>query len=161
VKPEERLSDAYDGLGRALEALKADATLVRAAYETMPRDWLRKTLLVEYRCSNRRGCLLLHVWRGEGQRLFFYVPSYKNSPERNARESVESARQKNTLDGDRIWKPKAGSLEALPEWGSAIGIGLQCDHLLPVTRTPTQLIEDAGRATPGQPTRRVITARFA
>ncbi len=157
----DNLHGAADGLLKAFEQLHADTEVIRAAYETLPREWLRRSLLVEYRCGNRSGCLLLHVWRGDSGRTNFYVPSYKMSRRRNAKESVESARRTNTLDGDRIWRPRAGTLDDLAEWGNEIGIGLECDHLLPVTRTPAEILADAAKATRGRPHRRTITARFA
>lgn len=156
------LSDTYDdGMGRAFQRLHDDADTIRAGYEALPKEWLRAAVLVEYRCPNKRGCLLLHAWRGDDSSTYFYIPSYKMSPARNARESVESARLKNTLDGDRVWRPKAGRLDGLEEWGDEIGLGLECDHLLPVTVTPAEILRDAATATRGKPHRRTITARFA
>ena len=119
------MSDAYDDLGRAFEQLRAEADTIRSAYEALPREWLRSALLVEYRCSNKRGCLLLHAWRGSDSRTYFYVPHFKWSRTRNAAESVESARLKYTLDGDRIWRPRAGVLDGLGDMTEQVGIGLQ------------------------------------
>jgi hypothetical protein len=161
VKPEDRLSAAYAGTGQAIDRMRAETDLIRAAYETMPREWLRKLLLVEYRCPNKRGCLLLHAWRAHDGRLLYYVRDYVLSPTRNAERTVESARERNTLDGDRHWKPRAGDLSDLDKWGSAIGLDLQCDHLDPVVVSAGDVLEDAAKATRGRPTERVITASFA
>jgi hypothetical protein len=161
VTPEERLRQAHAGIGDAIETMRADADVIRAAYEAMPREWLKKILLVEYRCPNKRGCLLLRAWRSDDDRLLYYVCDYTLSPSRNAERTVESARKRNTLDGDRRWKPRAGDLSDLAEWGASIGLDLQCDHLDPVVVNGSDVLADAARATRGRPTRKVITARFA
>lgn len=154
------LREAFDGLGDAFQRLESNADTIRAAYQALPREWLKKALLVEYRCSNKQGCLLLHAWRGADRATYFYVPHYKLSRRRNADESVESARSKYTLDGERVWRPRAGRLDDLGEYGSEVGIGIQCDHLLSAVKTPTEVLEDAARATPGRPYRRVVDARY-
>lgn len=157
----DRLSDAHAGSGDAIARMRANADVIRAAYEALPREMLRDALLVEYRCPNRRGCLLLHAWRGSDGRLLYYVRDYRLSRARNADQTVESARRRNTLDGDRHWKPRAGDLTDLAGWGSSIGLDLQCDHLSPVVVTAADVTADADRATRGNPYRRFITARFA
>lgn len=155
------LRDSFDGLEQAFERLHLNEDVIRSTYQGAPREWLRRALVVEYRCPNKRGCLLLHAWRGGVNQTYFYIPPYKMSPTRNARESVESARKKNTLDGNRVWRPRAGVLDDLLEWGDAIGLAVQCDHLAARTVTPGDIIRDAARSTAGKPTRRIIAARFA
>lgn len=159
----EEPTNGHDEIEEALRRLHSDEAAIRAAYEALPKDWLRSALLVEYRCPNKRGCLLLHAWSGEAGRTYFYVPAYTLSRRRNAEESVESARAKYTLDGDRVWRPRAGRLHELRdgrEWN--ISIGVQCDHLQPVVVTPAQLLEDAATArSTRRLTRRGIAARYA
>lgn len=162
LPPDDRLRDAYDDLGEAFKRLHHQESMIRDAYRETPREMLRQALLVEYRCPNKKGCLLLHAWRGsDPSPTFFLIPKYKMSRERNARESVESARHKNTLDGDRVWRPRAGILDDMQGLGDSIGLGVQCDHLDPRTITPAEILADAQRATRGRPMTRIITARYA
>ncbi len=155
------MKEELEGLGEAFERMEADADVIRAAYQALPREWLKAALLVEYRCPNKRGCLLLHAWRGDGGETFFHVPHYKMSPARNDEQSVESARRKHTLDGDRVWRPRAGVLDHLKDNGPNVGIGVQCDHLLPVTVSAADVLGDVTKATRGRPHKRTITARLA
>lgn len=155
------LRRALEGSSGAIDHMRRDAEIIRTAYESLPRDWLRATLLVEYRCPNKRGCLLLHAWEGASGRILFYVPAYKLSATRNQERTAASARQRNTLDGDRNWKPRSGDLTDLHEWGPTVGLDLQCDHLEPVVVTAAEILDDAATATRGRPRKRVVTARLA
>ncbi|CUR54664.1 hypothetical protein NOCA2210014 [metagenome] len=127
--------------------------LVLSAYEAYDKKQLRRLLLAEWRCA--RGCLLIHVWQSP-QGPLFYLPRYKQSRERNTERSVPSARAKNTLDGDRIWKPRAGELVALEEFGATVGMDIQCDHLDPQVFTGAELLGLISD-TPGRPLRRVVS----
>lgn len=152
------LRGAIEGVAAAVERMTADGALIRAAYEAMPRAWLRSALLVEYRCPNKKGCLLLHAWRQEF--TYYYVKDYRLSPRRAEERTVASARAKNTLDGDRHFRPRAGRLQDFRGWGENVGLDLQCDHLDPVVVRAGDILADAAKATRGHPFRRVITSRF-
>jgi hypothetical protein len=156
----ETLGQAIREVAKAAEASRAEGETIRAAYEAMPPEWLRRCLLVEYRCANKRGCLLLHAWSNDDAAAFYYLPDYKLSRARNEERTVESARMRNTLDGDRRWKPRAGSLDGLAEWGESIGLDVQCDHLSPVAVRAKDILNDAAKATRGRPYRRFVAARF-
>lgn len=152
------LRDAFDGIAAAVELMTQDGAMIRAAYEAMPRDRLKEELLVEYRCPNKKACLLLHAW---GRDLtFYYVKDYKLSTRRTEDRTVASARAKNTLDGYRHFRPRAGRLEDFRGWGESVGLDLQCDHLDPVVVRAGDIFADAARATRGRPFRRFVTAQF-
>lgn len=158
---DDSLGNSIESVAKAAMAARAEADLIRIAYAALPREWLRERLLVEYRCPNRRGCLLAHVWRGDDGIAYYYLSDYKLSRERSEERTVASARAENTLDGDRHWKPRAGNLDSMLRWGASVGLDLQCDHLSPVAIRPKDLVADAAKATRGKPYRRFITARFA
>jgi hypothetical protein len=110
--------------------MRRDADVISRAYEALPPEWLRDVLVVQYRCPHKgEKCLLLHAWRSDEGKTYFYIPPYKLSRQRNAERTDPGARRRNTLDGSRVWKPWSGELA---EWGPSIGLDLQCDHLDPV-----------------------------
>lgn len=148
--------DALDEAARVHTDAHIDGPAYLAEYHQAGRKGVRQALLVEYRCVNTRACLLLQAWMANG-RVLYYRPAYKRSRNRNENESVPQARQRNTLDGDRHWKPRAGNLSALAGW-SGVGIDLNCDHS-EVIVTPRLVLADADAATPGTPKRRLVAGR--
>lgn len=73
------------------------------------------------------------------------VPAYKLSRQRNERQTVPTARKRNTLDGDRRWRERGFDLEDLIEWKGAAAIDMQCeggDDILPF-----ELVDRKSRAT--------------
>ena len=149
---------------RAAEALRADLhnrdaehQQLAAFWESLDRPAQNQILLAEYRCKQKRKCLLLHAFRLPAGR-FFYKPRYELSPERTAAEPSPSARAKRTIDGDRKWRSRAGSLDEIIEFFSHApqsgGLGLDCDHIRSVLATASRLDADTS-GTPG-PQRRPI-----
>jgi hypothetical protein len=143
---------------RQIEAVLAEmrqlSDQITTAY-TSPegRRAMQQSALLEYRCP--KGCLLLHVWRSPAG-LMFYQPPYKLSPSLNEVRSSPSGRAKNTLDGERRWRATAGVLDEYRGWGPDTTLGLNCHHLNHHEKTDA-LLEAADAATPGTPTRRVLT----
>lgn len=129
-----------------------DADDLVAAYER-DADRVRGAAVVEYRCK-RRGCLLMHVWQAPAG-LTYYQPPYKLSPRRNDAESNAAGRERNTVDGQRHWRARAGKLDDLRGWGPQAGLSLQCDHVR-LTLPSTEVLAMADEATPGKPTRRTV-----
>lgn len=124
---------------------------VRVAFEAMSFKERRRVMVHEVYCTGQRSCPLLFIWQSP-RGLLWYAPPYKQSPERNARTSVESARVKRTSDGDRRWNSQAGTLDFYLDGGTDIGIPLKCDHT-DATVTADELVLIAEHATPGDPTR--------
>lgn len=142
--------DAFEDM---IAALGDEETTVRTAYETATRAHIRAALVVEYRCR-RRGCLLLHIWRSP-QGLMFYQPPYKNSPRLNDATSSASGRAKNTVDGARRWRSRAGNLDRVRGWDVPMGLAVACDHVSQTVETDI-LLALADSARPGKETRRVL-----
>ncbi len=155
-KPHDDLAAAFTATSDAHAASRRLAPLIIDAYERLDKKQLQKVLLLEWRCLSN-GCLLIHVWQSPMGPLY-WIPHYKVSKKRNAERSVASARAKNTLNGDNIWKPRAGSLWELREWGESLAVSLQCDHLEDRAFSAAALLA-AASPTPGQPTRARISGR--
>jgi hypothetical protein len=133
-----------------LDRLSARAEIIAAAFDSVPAYERDKVALAVYRCRIG-GCRLLTCWQAPGVRLI-RLRNYRLSPSRNA-QTTPSGRAKNTTDGDHKWKPRHLVLEDLlsaPE----MALDLNCDHVEKCIVKPADVAVDAGRATPGRPTRR-------
>lgn len=84
-----------------------------------------------YRCPH--GCVLAHVLRTPHGAIV-YQPSYRRSPTANT--GTLDAKSRNTLDGDRRWRERAFVLR---DW---LTTELNCDHLMRVPLTPSQVRAD-------------------
>ncbi|WIY82576.1 hypothetical protein [Propionimicrobium sp. PCR01-08-3] len=90
---------------------------------------------VQYRCPNRRGCILATVYRtSEG--VLIHTNPYKFSPSVNTQSSNESGRARSTVDGDRHWKARTFFLD------QGMNIQVTCDHLTARVRTNKQIEQD-------------------
>lgn len=140
-----------DDLGTQVAALRERAELLLAAYEAAPAKARRAAVLVEYRCRSRR-CELATVWQAPGARLV-HLPAYKLSRDRTIDRTTDSAREKNTTDGHRRWKPRVIVLDELSEWGPSVALDLNCDHV--ATHVAARdVLSDTDNAKPGSPVRR-------
>lgn len=110
-------------------------------------SYLAKVTLHTYICS--RGCKIATVFRA-GKNTLCAVRDYKYSPGLNERQSVEAARAKNTLDGNRHWPGHVFDVDQIAEWGESTGISMNCRHYRGV-RSGAQILKDIGRAVPGRP----------
>lgn len=127
-----------------------------AAYKVLKTAGrLREILVAEYRC--RHGCLLAHVFQLPGGRCI-YVPVYKLSRERNLRDTVESARRKSTIDGDRRWRERGFDMEDLITWQGSAQVDVHCDHHQGVLN-PLLMDKDLAGVQPGHPRRGVLPLR--
>lgn len=94
---------------------------VIAALNALSTRSKRKRATLIYECTGRK-CALLYVFTAHGRR-FAHQPRYKLSAEVNQQETVEAARTRHTLDGNRHWKADTFPLSA-----AAGVLRLECDH---------------------------------
>lgn len=77
---------------------------------------------------------------------------YKLAPNTNLNRSVESARRKNTLDGDRHWPGHTFDISHLATWGEVACIDMNCRHGLRTVRAVDILAVSQG-VRPGHPSK--------
>ncbi len=120
--------------------------------ELVERGELGRWVLHRYMC--RRGCRVATVFRYQGLTLCA-VADYKLSHGANLTRSVESARSKNTLDGDRHWPGHVYDVEELARFGPEAGMHMVCRHQLTVTLAVDVLaaVEGVTAGHPRPPTR--------
>lgn len=143
--------DLAAGMAALLAARDERSEALLAAYMAADSKTRRNVALLDYRC--RRRCQLLLAWQAVGVRLV-YLPGYKLSPAL-ADETAKSARKKRTRDGYRRWSGSVVVLDELVDWGAAVGLPVNCDHVresVPLSH----LLADVETARPGYPTRRVL-----
>lgn len=138
-----------DELAAVLADRRRQSDLIGAAYEAMKPKDRRAAALAIWRCE-QKGCTLLHVWRSP-MGILFYQPRYTSSPGMNAESSTEAGRAKNTFDGDNHWKPTAGVLDHLRDWGKDAGLTVQCAHIPRQTIAEPDLFAVVDAGTPGNP----------
>ncbi|RCL89394.1 MAG: hypothetical protein DBW62_04485 [Microbacterium sp.] len=97
----------------------------------------------------RRGCPIATVYK-VGAAVMLAVRDYKYSPGLNEAQSVESARAKNTLDGNRHWPAHVYDMTDLAEWGDDAGASIVCRHYRGVL-TGKRVLEDSRDVAPGHP----------
>lgn len=107
---------------------------------------LPKVALHRYMC--RRGCQLALVFRVGGLTLCA-VRDYKLSPGLNTSESVEAARLKDTLDGDRHWSATVYDVELLAD-DRHRGMYVACRHYRGAL-IATDVLEAVNGVAPGRP----------
>lgn len=121
---------------------------------------LNDYLLLDYRCSHPKHCLLLDVWSSPLGRLY-YLPRYQLKADKSLTETVESARLKRTEDGERKWPAAGGSIDYLLDFFAdemdANGLPLNCHHLRRSVSC-AELAADLAVARRGRPTRRLLSA---
>ena len=85
-----------------------------------------------------------------GDKTIARTTDYKFSPGLNPQRSVESARRRNTLDGDRHWPGHTYDVDQLAGWGPLSGFDVICRHVAATVRAADVLEATCG-VTPGQP----------
>lgn len=112
------------------------------------RGLLSKVTLHRYQC--KRGCPPLAIVFRAGSHTLCAASDYRYSPGMNQAKSVEAARAKNTLDGDRWWPSHVYDVDELATWGADAGMSIACRH-----HTSTLLAQDVLKTvhtvTPGRP----------
>lgn len=134
--------DRSDALQQAYQQLR-DITDARGV------PLLNRVTLHRYQCA--RGCQIATVFRA-GQTTLCAVRDYKYSPGLNAKQSVEAAREKNTLDGDRHWPSHVFDVDSIAEWGEGTGMSVTCRHFRG-TLSGARVLRDIANASPGKPGR--------
>lgn len=134
--------DSADALQRAYQAL-------RDTNDSRGVPLLNRVTLHRYQCT--RGCQIATVFRA-GQTTLCAVRDYKYSRGLNAAQSVQSAREKNTLDGDRHWPSHVFDVDSIAEWGEDTGMSITCRHFRG-TLSGARVLRDVADASPGKPGR--------
>lgn len=132
--------DRTDALQRAYQAL-------RDTNDSRGVPLLNRVTLHRYQCA--RGCQVATVFRA-GQTTMCVVRDYKYSPGLNDTQSVESARAKNTLDGERHWPPHVFDVDSIAEWGEGTGMSVTCRHYRGVL-SGARVLRDVADVSPGKP----------
>lgn len=100
---------------------------IHDAYQHLENtDLVSKVAVHRYLCQ-RNGCVLATVIR-VGDCVIARTRDNKLSPGANLDRTVESARIKNTLDGDRHWPGHTFDVGSLAEWGPVAGMDASCRH---------------------------------
>lgn len=147
------MSDNWAQFWTALVAATTDRDeAINKAYQKIENDGrLSKVTVHRYLC--RRGCALATVIR-LGTVTIARTRDYKFSPGKNLEMSVEPARRKNTLDGDRHWPGSTFDVERLAEWGGDAAMDANCSHGLHSLRAVDVLatVQGVRPGHPGKPT---------
>ena len=86
-----------------------------------------------------------------GDKTIARTRDYKFSAGLNLERSVDSARKKNTLDGERHWPGHTYDVgELAAEWGPDAGFDVNCRHVT-VTVRAADVLEITRGVTPGHP----------
>lgn len=85
-----------------------------------------------------------------GGRTIVRTKDYRNSPGLNVQRSVETARKRRTLDGDRHWPGHTYDVDELAEWGPTTGFDVNCRHVH-ATIMAAEVLELTKDVTPGHP----------
>jgi len=127
---------------------------IEAAYQQLENAGLiNKVRVHQYLCA-KRGHVLATVIR-IGEVTVARTRGYKLAPGTNSSRSVESARRKNTLDGDRHWPGHTFDVSELAGWGPTAAIDMNCRDGLRSVRAEDILAasESSRPGHPGPPTR--------
>lgn len=147
------VAKAGTALGQLMKQLEDDAA-ARDALHTHLKETglLARVTLHKYMC--KRGCQIATVFRAGGLTLCA-VRDYKFSPGLNERASVPSARERNTLDGDKHWPGHIHDVSHLAGWGPDAGMDMNCRHRRGTVLAVDVLaaVEGVEPGKPGVPTR--------
>jgi hypothetical protein len=116
------------------------------------RDLGKLSNVTVHRYQCRRGCQIARVFRVSGL-ILCEVRDYKYSPGLNQRLSVASAREGNTLDGDRHWPSHVYDVEEVERFAvepRSAGISMNCRHVH-ITIPSADILETVMNVRPGHP----------
>lgn len=127
-----------------------DEAIERSYQYLAGTDLLRRVTLHKYQCQ-KDACQIATVFRVDGD-VLCAVRDYKFSPGLNQQTSVEAARRKNTLDGNRWWPGHVYNVSRLDSpydiEGNRSRILMACRHFHGMIRTADILATVEG-VTPG------------
>lgn len=143
---DEDLNDWWQAL---LDASSSRRAAIDNAYQQLENAGLINRVTVHRFICQKHGCVLATVVRVGGETLA-RTKDYKLSPGLNRERTVESARRKNTLDGDRHWPGHTHDVADLALSGESLGIDLSCRHGLRTVRA-LDVMMSADGVVPGHP----------
>lgn len=122
-------SSLEDVFARILAQKGDQAAAIEAFYQLLrDQGLLSRVTMQRYQC--KRGCQIATVFGYQGL-ILCAVRDYKFSPGMNEARSVQSAREQNTLDGDRHWPAHVydvRQIHALNVGEQKAGISMNCRH---------------------------------
>lgn len=134
---------------RLLMSAEEHSEAIDNAYQQLENaNLIGKVVVHRYLCR-KRGCVLATVIR-VGEVTVARTRDYKLAPNTNLRRTVESARRKNTLDGNHHWPGHTFDVSRLASWGEAASIDMNCRHGLRSVRALDVIAVTEG-VTPGHP----------
>lgn len=147
------MSDEAVALGewfrRLVERHDRETEALDTAYqEFMNAGLIGKVVVQRYICE-RKGCKLATVI-SVGGRLICRAEPYKLGRGLNQVRSVESARAKNTLDGERHWPGPTFDVREWSDWGPSMAVGLNC-RCKTRSLSAARILADASGKAPGHP----------
>lgn len=122
---------------------------VHDAYQYLQNTGLINKVTVHRYVCRKAGCVLATVVR-LGDTVLARTRDYKLSPGLNLNQTVESARVKNTLDGNRHWPGHTFDVTELATWGESAGMPMNCRHVVNTTRF-VDVLAAATDVRPGHP----------
>ncbi|MGE9806928.1 hypothetical protein [Janibacter sp. G1551] len=150
------MSDPID-MGAWLHALldnaRQDSDALHSAYQQLENAGVLNNLVVHRYLCRKGGCKLATVIRVDGV-VIARTKDYKLAPGANLARSVEAARIKNTLDGERHWPGHTFPVSDLAGWGDAASIDMNCRHRLRSIKANAIMatVADVQPGHPGKPT---------
>lgn len=147
---------AGEALGELMKRMDDDAAARDALYTHLKENGLlSRVTLHKYMC--KRGCQIATVFRAGGFTLCA-VRDYKFSPGLNEQVSVPSARERNTLDGDKHWPGHIYDVEHVERFSigeQKAGVDMNCRHRRGTVFAADILaaVEGVDPGKPGAPTR--------
>ncbi|MGG7509381.1 hypothetical protein [Plantibacter sp. YIM 135249] len=142
-------------LTKLMDASDDRATAIEDGYIQLERaGLLSKVTLHRYQCSRPKACQIARVVK-LGDLILCAVRDYKYSPGMNLAESVQSARERNTLNGNNHWPGHVYDVAELATWGDAAGISMVCRHFhgTVLAKDMLTLVSSVRPGYPGKPTR--------
>lgn len=121
---------------------------IENAYQQMENAGLISKVTVHRYVCRRQGCGVLATVIRVGGATIARTGDYKMSPGMNRERTVESARQRNTLDGDRHWPGHTYDVSDLAVPG--VGVDMSCRHEIR-TIPATDIVAAVQGVTPGHP----------
>ena len=135
---------------QALRAASADeAEAIHNAYQQIENAGLISKVTVHRYLCGRRGEPLAIVIR-LGDKTIARARDYKYSPGLNRERSVESARARNTLDGNRHWPGHTYDVDELADCGPQVGFDVNCRHITATVRA-VDILNITRGVVPGHP----------
>jgi len=119
------------------------------AYQQVVNAGLLNRVVVRRYICRKRGCVLAVVVR-LGDDILIRTRDYKLSPGMNLDKSAESARRKNTLDGDNHWPGHTFDVRAHGGGGASARVDMICRHGLR-TVSAADILEAVDGVQPGHP----------